>query len=241
MRESRTYGSVRGACDETHVPTATRAPRVHHAARRRGGAVADSRQGRSSAIECGISACLWQPPQTDADGQARSECFRKGVNELGWTEDRNLRIDIRWAGATSSASVNMRRTCARETRRGSGRCNSSTAAPLHARHAPYRSYLYGFPIRLVRVSSRACHGPSGNVTGFVTNFEPQLAGKWVELLKEIGPNLAHVSFIYNPQTAPYTGPFIHSFEAAARELGVKPIVKPIFRRTDIDAVYRSAR
>ena len=37
MRESRTYGSVRGACDETHVPTAT-AARVHHAARRRGGA-----------------------------------------------------------------------------------------------------------------------------------------------------------------------------------------------------------
>src|SRR5439155_7037274 len=39
MRESRTYGSVRGACDETHVPTAT-PPRVHHAARRRGGCVA---------------------------------------------------------------------------------------------------------------------------------------------------------------------------------------------------------
>src|SRR4029077_14415497 len=40
MRESRTYGSGRGACDETHVPTATDAPRVHHAARRRGGCVA---------------------------------------------------------------------------------------------------------------------------------------------------------------------------------------------------------
>ena len=39
MRESRTYGSGRGACDETHVPTATKAP-VHHATRRRGGRVA---------------------------------------------------------------------------------------------------------------------------------------------------------------------------------------------------------
>src|SRR5215475_2229323 len=39
MRESRTYGSVRGACDETHVPTATTA-RVHHAARRLGGMAA---------------------------------------------------------------------------------------------------------------------------------------------------------------------------------------------------------
>src|ERR1700747_1304416 len=40
MRESRTYGSVRGACDETHVPTATQPSRLHHAARRRGGRVA---------------------------------------------------------------------------------------------------------------------------------------------------------------------------------------------------------
>ena len=39
MRESRTYGSVRGACDETHVPTATQAAQVHHPARRRGGGV----------------------------------------------------------------------------------------------------------------------------------------------------------------------------------------------------------
>src|SRR5207244_4039768 len=44
MRESRTYGSVRGACDETHVPTAT-APRVHHAARRRSRRVADRGAG----------------------------------------------------------------------------------------------------------------------------------------------------------------------------------------------------
>src|SRR6201987_3255478 len=49
MRESRTYGSVRGACDETHVPTATTA-RVHHAARRRGGGVA-ARGARAAAGE----------------------------------------------------------------------------------------------------------------------------------------------------------------------------------------------
>ena len=56
MRESRTYGSVRGACDETHVPTAT-APRVHHAARRRGGGVA-ARGAGAAAGECRWSAFL---------------------------------------------------------------------------------------------------------------------------------------------------------------------------------------
>ena len=48
MRESRTYGSVRGACDETHVPTATQAG-LHHAPRRRGGCVA-ARGARAAAV-----------------------------------------------------------------------------------------------------------------------------------------------------------------------------------------------
>src|SRR5262249_33271751 len=54
MRESRTYGSGRGACDETHVPTATTPPRVHHANRRRGGRVAAG--GKGAAVE---NAFVW--------------------------------------------------------------------------------------------------------------------------------------------------------------------------------------
>ena len=53
MRESRTYGSVRGACDETHVPTATDAARVHHAARRRRGGGVAARGARAAAERIG--------------------------------------------------------------------------------------------------------------------------------------------------------------------------------------------
>jgi putative tryptophan/tyrosine transport system substrate-binding protein len=177
---------------------------------------------------------LMATTETDADGQSRWNVFRKRVNELGWIEDRNLRFDIRWAGgnierfreyAAALALAKPDVILADAT--------PSTAALLHETRT--------VPIVFVRVSDPAGQGfvknlarPDGNVTGF-TNFEPQLAGKWVQLLKDLVPNLAHVSFIYNPQTAPYTGPFIHSFEAAARELGMKPIVKPILQSTDIDA------
>jgi hypothetical protein len=51
MRESRTYGSVRGACDETHVPTAT-AAQVHHATGRRGGVAAGGACAASKANAC---------------------------------------------------------------------------------------------------------------------------------------------------------------------------------------------
>jgi len=177
---------------------------------------------------------LMATTETDADGQSRWNVFRKRVNELGWIEDRNLRFDIRWAGgnverfreyAAALALAKPDVILADAT--------PSTAALLRETRT--------VPIVFVRVSDPAGQGfvknlarPDGNVTGF-TNFEPQLAGKWVQLLKDLVPNLAHVSFIYNPQTAPYTAPFIHSFEAAARELGMKPIVKPILQSTDIDA------
>jgi putative ABC transport system substrate-binding protein len=178
---------------------------------------------------------LMATTETDADGQSRWNVFRKRLNELGWIEDRNLRFDIRWAGgdierfreyAAALAQAKPDVILADAT--------PSTAALLHETRT--------VPIVFVRVSDPAGQGfvknlarPDGNVTGF-TNFEPQLAGKWVQLLKDLVPNLAHVSFIYNPQTAPYTGPFMHSFEAAARELGIKAIVKPILQSTDIDAL-----
>ena len=87
MRESRTYGSVRGACDETHVPTATKA-RVHHAARRRGGGVAD----------CSASAASHQAlshrPTSPTANATNLNAFQQR-QELGYVEGRNLLIDYR--------------------------------------------------------------------------------------------------------------------------------------------------
>src|SRR5438093_2577054 len=72
MRESRTYGSVRGACDETHVPTATKA-RIHHASRRRGGRVA----ARGAGTEAGQAAnhrILGRKYAWDAEAMERRFC-----------------------------------------------------------------------------------------------------------------------------------------------------------------------
>ena len=92
MRESRTYGSVRGACDETHVPTAT-APRVHHAARRRGGGVA-TRGARAAGGGPVIGFLGAELPQLWAH---RMPPFHQGLAQAGFVEGRNVAIEYRWA------------------------------------------------------------------------------------------------------------------------------------------------
>jgi putative ABC transport system substrate-binding protein len=65
---------------------------------------------------------------------------------------------------------------------------------------------------------------SGNTTGF-TNFEPSIAGKWLELLKEIAPGIVRVAVIFNPKTG---GRFLLGpFEPVARSLALEPLAVPV--------------
>ena len=68
--------------------------------------------------------------------------------------------------------------------------------------------------------------PGGNVTGF-TNLEGSMAGKWLELLKEMAPGLSRAALLYNPATAPFSEIYIKPFKAAAASLAVEAIVAPI--------------
>jgi putative ABC transport system substrate-binding protein len=75
--------------------------------------------------------------------------------------------------------------------------------------------------------------PGGNVTGF-TNHEPAMAGKWLELLKEIAPHVRRAALLYNPATAPYFEQFLSLFKTAAASLGVEAIASPVHDRSDLE-------
>jgi putative tryptophan/tyrosine transport system substrate-binding protein len=66
--------------------------------------------------------------------------------------------------------------------------------------------------------------PGGNVTGFTT-FESSLAGKWVQLLKELDPQIRRVAILLNPETTPNrSSPFVREFEATAASLQIEPVL-----------------
>jgi putative tryptophan/tyrosine transport system substrate-binding protein len=77
--------------------------------------------------------------------------------------------------------------------------------------------------------------PGGNVTGFVT-MQPTMAGKWLELLKEIAPRVARVAMLFNPATAPYAEYWLNPFKAAAAFFTVQAIVAPVHDTSELESV-----
>jgi putative ABC transport system substrate-binding protein len=126
----------------------------------------------------------------DAPAQARLAAFLQGLQEFGWAVGRNVRIDIRWPAADPERT---RREAAElvglapEVILATG---SATVAPLQqlTRSVPIVFVIVPDPVGAGFVDSLA--RPGGNATGF-TSFEFGLAGKWLELLKQIVPGARH--------------------------------------------------
>ncbi len=96
------------------------------------------------------------------------------------------------------------------------------------------------PVVFVSVSDPVAQGfvasvarPGGNLTGFSV-FEFSIGGKWLDLLKEISPNLARVGIIFNPETSPQSKFFVQSIETAARSLHVQTVAIPVRSTADIE-------
>ena len=119
----------------------------------------------------------------DAEGQSRVTAFAQGLQELGWSEGRNLRVEYRWAAGNAD---NIRKYAAElvatkpDVIVGSG-TPTVTSLEQATRTVPVVFVQVTDPVGAGVVESLA--RPGGNVTGF-TNFEYSLSGKWLELLKE---------------------------------------------------------
>jgi putative tryptophan/tyrosine transport system substrate-binding protein len=181
-------------------------------------------------------AVLMGYPENDSEAQAYIAAFRDGLRKLGWIEDRNIRIDTRWA---APGDAETRKRLAKElvallpdlilTN------NTPTTAVMlqETRTIPIIFATVSDPVGSGLVASFA--RPGGNVTGF-TNIEPTMSGKWLELLKEIAPRVARVAFLFNPATAPYAEYYLNPLKAAARSFAVEVIVAPVHDRSELESV-----
>ena len=82
--------------------------------------------------------------------------------------------------------------------------------------------------------------PGGNVTGF-SDFNPLMAGKWLEILTQMTPPVARVAVLYNPATAPYAGVMMRAIEDAAPSFAVAARAAPCRDDAEIEAMIRRSR
>ena len=155
----------------------------------------------------------------DPDYQARIAAFQQGLQQLGWSDGRNVHIDTRWA---TTKPDDIRRHAAELAAlapdvilAGTG---TATVAPLlqATRTVPIVFAVVIDPVGAGFVDSLA--RPGGNATGF-TVFEYGMSGKWLELLKQIAPAVTRAAVLRDPTIASGIGQFA-AVQAVAPSLGV---------------------
>ena len=174
--------------------------------------------------------------ESDLDAQARLAAFRDGLQKLGWAEGRNIQIDTRWPIPADLESMQRfaKELVALQPDVILSHITPTTAALLQqTRTIPIVFATVADPLGSGFVASFS--RPGGNATGF-TSIEPTMAGKWLELLKEIAPRLARVALLFNPVTAPYAEYFLNPLKAAALSFGVEAIAAPVRDTSELESI-----
>jgi putative ABC transport system substrate-binding protein len=167
----------------------------------------------------------------DAEGRRRAAAFREALQQLGWKEGSNVRIDERWG----VADTEVIRASAIELLQ----LNPSVIVVQRARAVPIlQQATKTIPIVFVSISDPVGRGivsnmarPGGNITGFQL-FEFSVIGKLLEALKEIAPKVARVACLVNPDN-PAADFHVRSFEAVAPSLAVQPVIARVHNSADI--------
>jgi putative tryptophan/tyrosine transport system substrate-binding protein len=155
----------------------------------------------------------------DPEGQARVKAYAQALQKLGWIDGGNMRTEIRWAADDAD-----------RYRRYSEELVALAPDVILAGNSPsvvaLQRLTHSVPIVFVNVTDPVGAGfvtsmarPGGNTTGF-TAFEYSLSGKWLELLKEIAPNLTRVVVLRDPSIASGIGQFA-AIQTMASSSGVE--------------------
>ena len=170
----------------------------------------------------------------DSEGQNRVTAFVQALQQLGWSVGRNIRLHYRWGDGTSAT---MQKYAVEIVALGPDVIladSSAAVAPLlqATQTIPIVFAIVGDPVGAGYVESLA--RPGGNATGF-TPFEYAIAGKMLELLKEVAPRVTRAAVLRDPAIAAGPGQF-GAIQAVAPSLGVE--LRPVNVR-DADEIERS--
>jgi putative ABC transport system substrate-binding protein len=177
----------------------------------------------------------------DREGQARVTALKQGLQELGWTEGRNIQIETRFAGVDAGR---MRADAAELVALAPDVIVGNTTPVVRA----LRQATSSIPIIMAAVNDPVEQGlvsslahPGGNITGFMF-IDFQMVGKWLELLKEAAPGVSRAELMFNPDTSPHYYVYLRSFEAVPRSISIEVTAAPVRDPAEVErALAKLAR
>jgi putative ABC transport system substrate-binding protein len=171
-------------------------------------------------------------PEDDPQNKVRMATFRQQLENLGWSEGRNVRIDYRFA----AGRADQYQVVAKELVTLHPDVIVANTAPIVA---ALRRESRAIPIVFIAVSDPIGSGliaslarPGGNTTGLLL-LEASITGKWMAMLKEIAPRLVRAALVGNPKTFPYDY-YLRAAEALAPSLGIEVVPSRIETSADIE-------
>ena len=174
----------------------------------------------------------------NGEGQILFNAFRDALAKLGWTDGQNVRLSPRWPG-TDRQRVEQ---AARDIVASRPDVIVSSASPTTV---ALLQQTHTIPIVFVQVVDPVAQGfvaslprPGGNATG-LANFEASMAGKWIELLKSVSPQLTRLAVPFNPASTPYAEIYLKSFRSLAPSFGVEVIAPQIADLAELDSFCAS--
>jgi putative ABC transport system substrate-binding protein len=201
-----------------------------------GGAVAWPVAARAQQAERMRRIGLLMGTADDREGQARVTALKQGLQELGWIDGRNIQIETRFGGADAGR---IRAHAAELVAFAPEVLVGHTTAVIRA----LRQATSSIPIVMAAVNDPVEQGfvsslahPGGNITGFAF-VDFQMVGKWLEILKEVAPDISRAALMFNPDTAPYYYLYLRSFEAEPRSIAVEVTAAPVRSTTEIEEAF----
>jgi ABC-type uncharacterized transport system substrate-binding protein len=176
--------------------------------------------------------------QDDPDSKARLGAFRQGLEKFGWSEGRNIHLDVRFVLPADEQQAQM---LAKELLALSP---DVVVAQSTALTAAFRRESQNVPIVFIAVGDPIGAGfianlarPGSNLTG-LTLYDGSVAGKWLAMLKEIDPRVTRAAFIINPKTSSF--PLLaRETETMAQSLAIELTLSTIENAGDIGRVIES--
>ena len=176
--------------------------------------------------------------EDDPDSKSRLVAFQQGLEKLGWSEGRNIHLDVRFALPTDEQQVQMlvKELLALSPDVVVAPGTAPTAAfRLEARNVPIVFIAVGDPVGMGFIANLG--RPGSNLTG-LTMYEGSVGGKWLAMLKEIDPRVTRAAFIINPKTSSFAH-FAREAETMAQSLAIELALSTIENPGEIGRVIES--